>query len=233
MARSRKPPRRRGAPRRPATRGQERVAAARRSSGNGSWRFLLEKRDTAAGIWFPDLCRRHAGWVAAGILHTGAFRSRRAAFALPALLDPSRDQSRAALVAHVGPRPLEQHDKAVPNPDQEEYVAETPAEPRDDSRKVQSQDFRHRGGPPDDRHGPAVAISESPGRLAFHRAPDVLGGPAAFLNGDGGGPRQKRTSLVEKRGEISHDENLRMSGDRQVGLDEDPASPVERHARRP
>ena len=42
-----------------------------------------------------------------------------------------------------------------------------------------------------------------------------------------------RDSVRRPGGQVADDEDLGVAGDRQVGLDEDPAGPVERHAERP
>src|ERR1700751_1452627 len=43
------------------------------------------------------------------------------------------DQPRSALVGNVGPRPLNENQKAIAEPDQEEDVHEQPPEPSDES----------------------------------------------------------------------------------------------------
>src|SRR3954467_976506 len=79
--------------------------------------------------------------------------------ASPALRRP-RDQPRAALVGEVSPRPLDQDDEPVAEPDQEEDVDEEPRPPRDRARELHPHHVRDGAPPPDRREGPLVLVDE-------------------------------------------------------------------------
>src|SRR5207247_2270882 len=85
-----------------------------------------------------------------------------------------RSQPGTTVPGDVGPRPLEQHQEAVAEPDQEHDVDEKPGEPGDEPGELESSDDRHRGRAPDGRHAPFVAVTERAGRLTAESPQHVV-----------------------------------------------------------
>src|SRR5262245_7748430 len=67
----------------------------------------------------------------------------------PILVGAPRDQTRAELVADVGPRPLDEDEQSVAEPDELEDVDEGPEEPRRKAGESQPGQVRHGRGPAD------------------------------------------------------------------------------------
>ena len=142
-------------------------------------------------------------------------------------LEVSGDQARAALVADVGPRPLEHDDEAVAEADQVEDVDEAPDEP---------------GGEPESRR-PAISATAARGRsrpgcpcrssgtarrgCRASVAADVLGGVAALLHRDRATARQRAARLVREDGEVADHEHLGVPRDGEVAVDDHAAGAVE------
>ena len=83
------------------------------------------------------------------------------------------DEPGASIVGEVGPRPSEQHDEAVPEPDQEEDVDEQPGHPGQPSRELDDVQVGDAGRAADRRERPLVAIAEREAGLVLQRAQDV------------------------------------------------------------
>src|SRR3970282_227107 len=72
------------------------------------------------------------------------------------------DDARRALEGPVGPRPVDQHDDAVPEADQEVDVRGEPGDPGEPAPDVDPGEHRDRGGATDGRQLSVVAVAESP-----------------------------------------------------------------------
>src|SRR5438093_13035397 len=81
------------------------------------------------------------------------------------------DQPGATMPGDVGPGPLEQHQEAVAEADQERDVDEKPGEPRDEPGQPEPAHDRDGRRAPDRRHAALVAGAELAGRLAAPAAP--------------------------------------------------------------
>src|SRR2546428_5741277 len=76
------------------------------------------------------------------------------------------DQPGATMPGDVGPGPLEQHQEAVAEADQERDVDEKPGEPRDEPGQLEPAHDRDGRRAPDGRHAALVAVAELAGRPA-------------------------------------------------------------------
>ena len=67
-------------------------------------------------------------------------------------------------------------------------------------------------------------------RLSVHGAVEVERGVLAFLNRGRGDAGDERAVVLLHGGQVADDEDVGMAGDGEVGLDEDAAGAIERHA---
>src|SRR5438132_13642892 len=95
------------------------------------------------------------------------------------------DQPGATMPGDVGPGPLEQHQEAVAEADQERDVDEKPGEPRDEPGQPEPAHDRDGRRPPDDRHAALVAVAEPAGPLDAQPPPHVAPPRAALPAGRG------------------------------------------------
>src|SRR2546422_1638269 len=95
------------------------------------------------------------------------------------------DQPRASAIGEVRPRPLEQHQHAVAEADQEEDVHEDPDQPREESAEMELPDVSHGLAAADDRELAFVPVAEGPAGPAGQIAPDDTRGILSPLDRDG------------------------------------------------
>src|ERR1043165_1829807 len=80
------------------------------------------------------------------------------------LRDVAGDQPRAALIGQVGPKPVERHDQAVAEADQEIDVGNAPHQPGDAPGQPQPAEIDDGLAPSDRREVAVVAVAERRGR---------------------------------------------------------------------
>src|SRR5690606_16253844 len=99
-----------------------------------------------------------------------------------------------------------------------------PHQPGDEAGQPDLADQRHRAEPRDGGHAALIEIVERRlRRLALEPVVDLLGGVLRALDRN-----LRDAGEVVERDHVAHDEDLRVSRQRQVGVDADPAGPVER-----
>jgi hypothetical protein len=62
---------------------------------------------------------------------------------------------------------------------------------------------------------------ESSGRLALHDTPHILRGRFSLLDGDSGKHGERLAMIIEKKGRVAEDKDIRMSGQLQCRLNPD------------
>ena len=75
------------------------------------------------------------------------------------------DQTRAALISYVGPRPLDENQQAIAESDQEQDVHKQPGQPGDESRNVNLSELRHGSGSSDGGEAAFVPVVEGGTRV--------------------------------------------------------------------
>src|SRR2546425_7734727 len=93
------------------------------------------------------------------------------------------DQPGATMPGDVGPSPLEQHQEAVAEADQERDVDEKPGEPRDEPGQLEPAHDRDGRRAPDGRHAALVAVAELAGWLSALPPPHRIPPSASPLDG--------------------------------------------------
>src|SRR3989442_14857109 len=106
------------------------------------------------------------------------------------------DQPGATMPGDVGPGPLEQHQEAVAEADQERDVDEKPGEPRDEPGQLEPAHDRDGRRAPDGRHAALVAVAELAGRAAAPPSPPGVRPRASPLGGPRGPARPRRAPVV-------------------------------------
>src|SRR6267154_457950 len=140
------------------------------------------------------------------------------------------DQASAALVSEVRPRPLNEDEHAVLEPDQEKNVDEKPCQPGNETGDVNLAELSDRGGAANGGEAafivvvevkiPALSQRTREGRgTLFQLSRDSLANEAAFLDRYRRHTGQHGSRDVLQRGEISDDEDFRMAGNAEIRLD--------------
>src|SRR6476619_6992136 len=130
------------------------------------------------------------------------------------------NEARATLVVEVGPGPLQHHENAVPEADEERDMDERPDEPGDKSRKLELPDLGHGLAPTDDGELSLVEIPEGRAWLPSQVAGDGMRDVLAHLDRSLRHAWQRSMRRIFEVRSIADDEYLRMSWYAAVRLDD-------------
>src|SRR4029077_18866391 len=155
------------------------------------------------------------------------------------LLDPAGefvaagDQAGAALVGEIRPGPLDHHDQAIAESDEEKNVDEEPCQPGEISGQVKLaglSELGDGGGAADGGQAAFVVVPKFAARLIFKVAGDGVRHPFSLLDGDRCDSGGHLAVFVCECGEVADNQYLGMSGNAEVGLDEHATGAINRNS---
>ena len=135
-------------------------------------------------------------------------------------------------MCQVRPRPLQHDGESIPEAHQKEDVDEEPHQPSEEARHAQPAEIGNGRRTSDRGHIAGIAVVKRCGGLPGRKPQDVPGGVRALLLGDLRHAGQRLTGLVNERGQVPDDEDVRVAFDREIRFDLDAPDSVERHAER-
>src|SRR5690606_17802054 len=127
-------------------------------------------------------------------------------------------------------KPVQRHQQRTANADQKIDVRDAPYPPRGPAAKVQARELDDGSAPTDGREVARVTVAEGPGAPRLRPRADAVRDDAGDISSRLLGCRRdaghrRAVGCPRKRG-ITDDEDVRMTGYRQVRLDDDSARAV-------
>jgi hypothetical protein len=137
------------------------------------------------------------------------------------------DQARATAEGEIEETPLDENENAALELDDVHEVDKKPDEPGRETRDVEAENIGDGSSAADDRHVPFVEVAKRRrSRLARKSSQDDLSSVVTPLNGNLGDAGEWLAFFVERMGQIAGDENIRETGNRQIGVDLDFAAAI-------